>query len=363
MRGLSVFSGAGGLDRGAEISGIKIVGQIEIDPACRRVLKAHWPNMERWCDVRNVTGSDVRRRCGAIDIIFGGPPCQPVSVAGRRLASSDERNMWPEYIRLLREIRPRYAVAENPTGILSAEKGEFFGRIVAEIASLGYRVGWGVWGACDVEDDIEEKVDETEYLHDPDDDEWQVEDSGACAPHLRERLFLLLAHSKSCVERRLPFGTEKEKSGSGVCRENVAYSQDQRCKWSKKTATIFPWPQRCRNVGHTGGAGRTKFHASGITEESGYAAGEPAGRTGKRMPESGMGGMLGRAADRMDSPRWPAGRGAEQYPWEPPRTIPRNTCPGRSTRIKMLGNVVVPQQAAILFHTIMEIDRLLREIV
>lgn len=85
-----------------------------------------------------------------IALLSGGFPCQPHSVAGKRKASLDERDLWGECARIAGEFKPRWCVFENVPGLLSSEGGTFFARVVGDLAALGYRVGWGVWGANDV---------------------------------------------------------------------------------------------------------------------------------------------------------------------------------------------------------------------
>lgn len=158
MRVLSLFAGVGGFDLGLERAGMTTVGQVEIDPFCRKVLEKYWLNVWRHDDVRTCTAELVRANCGDIDLICGGPPCQPAS----RLGSNDERWMWPEYFRLLREVRPRYALMENPTGIFDG----WFGDILGSLATLGY------------------------------DAEWECISAAAFgAPHLRDRVFIV-AHTE-----------------------------------------------------------------------------------------------------------------------------------------------------------------------
>src|SRR5207244_2296547 len=82
---------------------------------------------------------------GSIDLVHGGPPCQPASAAGKRAGSSDSRWRWPEFLRIIGELQPRWVLAENPTGLVSLRHGDgapAFGRILAELAALGYRVGY-----------------------------------------------------------------------------------------------------------------------------------------------------------------------------------------------------------------------------
>ncbi|MFA5715847.1 MAG: DNA cytosine methyltransferase, partial [Candidatus Paceibacterota bacterium] len=80
----------------------------------------------------------------------GGIPCQPHSVAGKRQASADERDLWPEYRRVISELRPKWILVENVPGLFSSENGRFFGNILRDLAALGYSVGWCVYGANDV---------------------------------------------------------------------------------------------------------------------------------------------------------------------------------------------------------------------
>jgi site-specific DNA-cytosine methylase len=147
----SLFTGIGGIDLAAEWAGFTTVGQCEIDPYCRQILQQERPDVPIWEDVRDVTRESVRARgIDHIDLLTGGFPCQPHSLAGKRLASGDERDLWGEMRRVISELEPRWVVGENVPGLLSSESGRFFGGVLRDLAALGYRVGWGVWGACDV---------------------------------------------------------------------------------------------------------------------------------------------------------------------------------------------------------------------
>jgi DNA (cytosine-5)-methyltransferase 1 len=136
MRALSLFSGVGGIDLAAEAAGIRTVAMCEKDPFCRSVLRKHWPDVPIFEDVKKLRGEDIG---AAIDVIHGGPPCQPVSVAGRRRGQDDERYLWGEVFRLVADIMPRFCVFENVPGILSIAGDE----ICQSLERLGYSVG--VW--------------------------------------------------------------------------------------------------------------------------------------------------------------------------------------------------------------------------
>src|SRR6266576_2094213 len=98
----SLFAGIGGLDLGLERAGWTCRWQVEINPFCRRILAQHWPTVERYGDIRTLDLERVER----VDLICGGFPCQPVSVAGKRLAQADARWLWPEFSRVVRALRP-----------------------------------------------------------------------------------------------------------------------------------------------------------------------------------------------------------------------------------------------------------------
>lgn len=118
---LSLFSGIGGLDLAAEWAGFQTVGQVEWADYPTKVLEKHWPDVPRWRDIHTLTKDDFFEKTGirTVDVISGGFPCQPHSVAGNRYGDKDERNLWPEYMRIVREICPRAVVAENVPGLLS----------------------------------------------------------------------------------------------------------------------------------------------------------------------------------------------------------------------------------------------------
>lgn len=163
---LELFAGIGGISLAAEWAGVEIAGHVEIDPYCQKVLKKHWPDVPLWSDVFEITGEQIRREIGQVDIISGGFPCQPFSCAGKREGEKDDRFLWPEFHRIICEVRPKWVVGENVRGILSIDSGRVFGRILSDLAQSGYRVGWVCYGAADVG-----------------------------APHQRERVFIV-AHAR-----------------------------------------------------------------------------------------------------------------------------------------------------------------------
>lgn len=133
----SLFSGIGGTDLAAEWMGWENIFHCEINPFGRKVLKHYWPNAISYEDI---TKSDFTIHRGKIDILTGGFPCQPYSVAGMRKGKEDERHLWPEMLRAIREIQPRWVVGENVLGIVSWNGGLVFEEVQAELEAEGYEV-------------------------------------------------------------------------------------------------------------------------------------------------------------------------------------------------------------------------------
>lgn len=151
----SLFSGIGGLDLGLERAGMQCAWQVEIDPYASRVLAKHWPSVPRFSDVRAVGAHNLP----AVDLICGGFPCQDISRAGKRVGIDGERSgLWSEFARIIRQLRPRFVLVENVAALL----GRGLGRVLGDLADLGFDAEWSVLSAC-----------------------------ALGAPHLRERVFIV----------------------------------------------------------------------------------------------------------------------------------------------------------------------------
>lgn len=163
----SLFSGIGGLELGLEQAGLgEVLWQAEIDPYCRAVLAEHWPNVEHYEDVRAVD-----RQARHVDLICGGFPCQPVSVAGARKGKDDARWLWPEYRRIVEAIEPTWVIVENVPGLRTLGLLD----VLRDLADLGF------------------------------DAEWTTLSAAECgAPHLRRRLFLVASHTERSQLRLEP---------------------------------------------------------------------------------------------------------------------------------------------------------------
>jgi DNA (cytosine-5)-methyltransferase 1 len=143
---LEICAGAGGQSLGLEMAGFAHSLAVEIDrDACEtlRLNRPHWTVHEG--DVRDVDGTDFR----GVDLLAGGVPCPPFSIAGKQLGADDERDLFPEALRLVRESRPRAVMLENVRGLSTAKFAPYRQSILDELESLGYHSDWQVINACE----------------------------------------------------------------------------------------------------------------------------------------------------------------------------------------------------------------------
>jgi DNA (cytosine-5)-methyltransferase 1 len=143
MNVLDLFSGIGGFSLGLERAGMTTVAFCEVDPWCRRVLAKHWPDVPCFDDVRTLKGEDV----GSVQLICGGYPCTPFSQAGKRRGAEDDRHLWPEMFRIIKDIRPAWVICENVAGHVSMGLDD----VLSDLEGEGYTCWPIVIPACAVD--------------------------------------------------------------------------------------------------------------------------------------------------------------------------------------------------------------------
>jgi len=149
LKVLDLFSGIGGFALGLDSTGIfETVKFVEKDKYCKKVLQKNFPNIPIEEDIKDVKGKE-----GDADVIVGGFPCQPMSVAGKRKGTDDDRYLWPEMFRLIREIKPQFIIGENVQGIINIQNGMVLRQVQDDLESEGFEVqcflipasGIGAW--------------------------------------------------------------------------------------------------------------------------------------------------------------------------------------------------------------------------
>ena len=270
---LSLFTGIGGLDLAAEWAGIQTIGQCEWAEYPTKVLEKHWPDVPRWKDIRTLTGESFYERTGrrTVDVISGGFPCQPFSVAGKQRGKEDDRYLWPEMVRVIKELRPTWVVGENVAGIVRMALAD----ILSELEACGYQTRTFLVPTCAIG-----------------------------ARHRRYRV-AIVAHSDS---------------GGQLYRQNEIKST-KRGKQAQRELE-----QCCENVGYSEHNGLSSAAVAGGTEKAGRrqqerkeASGESEGtsesRNGKDMgrAESQSEGRLS-GREKKEKPRFGSSSEDVQYP-------------------------------------------------
>ena len=212
MRHGSLFSGIGGFDLAARWMGWDNVFHVEWNPWCSKVLEHHFPNSESFTDVKQFDGSAWR---GRVDIISGGFPCQPYSAAGKRMGKDDERHLWPEMLRIIREAAPAYVVGENVRGLTNWNGGVVFEEVCADLEAAGYEVWTGILPAA-----------------------------GVGAPHRRDRIWWVAHHSDRDRAMRRPEGDASQGGTQRLQERNEVQRSNQSGSLRDATDTGHKRPQR-----------------------------------------------------------------------------------------------------------------------
>jgi DNA (cytosine-5)-methyltransferase 1 len=332
----SLFSGIGGFDLAAEWMGWENVFHCEWNPFGQKILHYYWPQAIQYNDI---TQTDFTIHRGRIDILTGGFPCQPYSMAGKRKGKEDERHLWPEMLRAIREIAPRYIVGENVLGLVNWDGGLVFDEVQADLESAGYEVATVVIPAAAVN-----------------------------APHGRDRVWFVAKNTmhSGCVQRE--FG--KERTGVREQRDTCAGDTERICgaemagftanteqQRRKEWRQIYGWPHTKEDK--TGLHNRIeRFSNDGITANTNSASSQCwNGQTAQEWKKQGR-----RIESFSEHTSW------QEFPTQSPICGGDDGLPAeldgitfpkwRNESIKGYGNAIVPQVAFEIFKAIERADAL-----
>lgn len=313
---LSLFSGIGGIDLAAEWAGFETVGQCEWADFPTKVLEKHWPDVPRWRDIRTLNGEGFYERTGrrTVDVISGGFPCQPFSVAGNQKGKEDERYLWPEMLRVIRELAPRWVIGENVPGILHIAAAD----VVKDLERIGYDVAVFAFEAAAVG-----------------------------ARHRRERVFFVgnAEHDGHIAEQKL----RSDEASSDERREEEPQASGQSSGADRPADVSSVQGRKCRSefMENTDCIRRSRQNV--LLQQS------------WRTKFIGASKVTSNAA-RVYVERQCRGQ-REMQPWrgnwwsaEPNVGRVAHGISSRVDRLKCLGNAVVPQQAYPIFKAIAELE-------
>jgi DNA (cytosine-5)-methyltransferase 1 len=303
MKVLDLFSGIGGFSLGLEAAGMETVAFCEQDTFCQKVLAQHWRTLPIHSDITELNGYEYR---GSVELVCGGFPCQPFSVAGKQRGAEDDRALWPEMLRVIREVAPRWVIGENVSGIIPME----LDKVLSDLEGEGYTCWTFVLPACAVD-----------------------------AHHRRDRVWVV-AHSDSNSKSDVPLNAETprqlvadSKRGSGR-KGIIGKYGDQSDERGEAT-------QRRNNP--------EGFRVNGEAVSDAHGSQQQRGRVSIGLqPEHSNPDISGDTRGQQTAPVW--------LP-EPNVGRVANGVPNRSHRLKALGNAVVPSLVAEIGRLVMRYDK------
>ncbi|MBN9118311.1 MAG: DNA (cytosine-5-)-methyltransferase [Planctomycetes bacterium] len=147
VRGIDLFASAGGLTIGLKSAGVETVCAVEIDPCRTQTFVTHTPKAKIiTADIQQTSFTEYH---GKVELVYGGPPCQPFSSGGLRQAQNDERDMIPQFIRVVGEVKPDAFLMENVPGLVAGDRMKYLSKVIRQFEDLGFQVNWQIVNACD----------------------------------------------------------------------------------------------------------------------------------------------------------------------------------------------------------------------
>lgn len=344
----SLFSGIGGFDLAAQWIGWSNAFHCEINPFCLRILKHHFPNSVTY---ENIKKTDFAEWCGKIDIVTAGFPCQPFSIAGCRKGANDDRYLWPEVLRAVSQIRPRWFIGENVAGIISMVQPGQEVRVENKTSLFGQEDEETIQEQQYVVETICSDLEQIGYSVQP----FLIPACAVGAPHRRDRVwFVAYSDSCRCDNRRESVGKFPD---SPDTERNITQSACQGKQFRAQTVDTRTFaPDSARQRLETT---RSGFPATGVARTIQNILTDPRSQRFQKL-------YLMSLADREEHP----GRGNftqflnrwKKFPAQPPlcrgddgfslRLDAIAISKWRNETIKAYGNAIVPQVAYKIFHAI-----------
>ena len=343
MKVLDLFSGIGGFSYGLDQVGFKTVAFCEMDQYCKLVLQKHWKGVKIYNDIKELKGEEVIKELGTIDIITGGFPCQPFSIAGSRKGTDDNRHLWPEMFRLIKELKPRWIIGENVRNIISIEDGMVFENVCTDLEGEGYEVR-----------------------------AFNIPAAGIGAPHKRERIWIV-ANSRRTLRERGKFKGENANEGkeenanqyqrsSSTSTDNVADTYTRLSNGSVEKVQsgrqTFDTSSQRTDVANSTSKGLERQFGSKLqgtrerfTHGSQTINSNVANADGERQQEQC--GPESIQKERNEPQRSSSQERHTGWEFEPDVGRVANGISGRVHRLKALGNSIVPQIAKEIGRAIM----------
>ena len=339
MNELALFAGYGGGILGGKLLGWRTVCAVENNPYAAAILAARQNDKTLepfpiWDDVRTFDGTGWR---GRVDIISGGFPCQDISVAGKQTGLAGDRSgLWSEFARIIGEVGPEFVLVENSPNLLTVNDGRDFGRVLSDLASLGYDAAWGVLGA--------------------DDAIWH--NSDPCADHERKRIWLLAAlPDPDCPRQLQPQGIIENVGGrTGDIRPEIPDAGVKR-RFARRN-------DDGGNDGTVSPASR-QLYGTNLSEVSDAVRdGSATGSSNQTRWNEGNAGIAVHRRPSFSNPALLHAQGLVPRPWkveswrsdwwqvEPGLGRVADGCPDRVGRLEALGNAQLPFVAALAFATL-----------
>ena len=337
----SLFSGIGGFDLAAEWAGWENIFHCEWNEFGQKVLEYHFPKAITHNDITKTDFTTYRDR---IDVLTGGFPCQPYSAAGKRLGKEDERHLWPEMLRAIREIAPKWVVGENVFGIVNWNGGLVFEEVQADLEAEGYEVQPYILPAA-----------------------------GVGAPHRRDRVWFV-AYKNTDKNGRIYNKREKEPKKRG--QRNVSSGNNERiCSYNAKNrlATYSDKRDDRRTARKDAGKGGEERVQERNTVRESVESGEVFGDSTDTSKQGLQGcevkgGTKRSGEEQYQQPPRCVRPGWKEFPTKPPIRggndgIPRELdsttfSKWRNESIKAYGNAIVPQVAYQIFKAINEYEKI-----